>query len=203
MWPKWRTSCTQHGFTLLEVMVALAVFAIVAALAYRGLDSIATTRVRLDQEMRMWRELELVFERIGLDASQTAPRSWKDSDNKERTAVQGESSTGGTECQLDLVRFATDHSPLHVRYQMKREVFSLDVIPDVGINAQTVVMADRNHYVLLNQVERCELAFLDTSNDWQDHWPLKSTSDTTRPRGIRLRLTLADRGVFERMYYMP
>ena len=194
----------QEGFTLLEVLVALAVFAIVAGLAYRGLDSIATTRARLDQEMRMWRRLELVFERVNLDVTQIAPRSWKDSNNKERSAVQGTTSTTGTECQLDVLRFGPDRMPVHVRYRLKDDQFLLDLIAD----ADTLVnsASDAAHYgsnVLLDHVERCEMSFLDSSNGWQSHWPVSNASDRVRPQGIRLRLTLAGKGQFERVYYLP
>lgn len=194
----------QEGFTLLEVLVALAVFAIVAGLAYRGLDSIATTRARLDQEMRMWRRLELVFERVNLDVTQIAPRSWKDSNNKERSAVQGTTSTTGTECQLDVLRFGPDRMPVHVRYRLKDDQFLLDLIAD----ADTLVnsASDAAHYgsnVLLDHVERCEMSFLDSSNAWQSHWPVSNASDRVRPQGIRLRLTLAGKGQFERVYYLP
>lgn len=194
----------QPGFTLLEVLVALAVFAIVAGLAYRGLDSIATTRARLDQEMRMWRRLELVFERVNLDVTQIAPRSWKDGNNKERSSVQGTTSTTGTECQLDVLRFGPDRMPVHVRYRLKDDQFLLDLIADTD----TVVNspADATRYgsnVLLDHVERCEMSFLDSSNAWQSHWPVSNASDRARPQGVRLRLTLAGKGQFERVYYLP
>lgn len=192
------------GFTLLEVLVALAVFAIVTGLAYRGLDSIATTRARLDQEMRMWRRIELVFERINLDVTQVAPRSWKDSNNKERSAVQGTSSTTGGECQLDVLRFGPDNMPVHVRYRLKNDQFMLDLVADTDTLISSA--ADASHYtsnVLLEHVERCELSFLDASNVWQSRWPVNSLYDQTRPRGIRVRLKLADQGQFERMYYLP
>ena len=37
---------------------------------------------------------------------------------------------------------------------------------------------------------------------WLD-WPVKDLADATRPRGVRLRVTLAERGEFERIYYLP
>ena len=203
MWHGLRTD-RARGFTLLEVLVALAVFAIVAALAYRGLDSIATTRARLDQEMRMWRRLELVFERVNLDVTQVAPRSWKDSSDKERSAVQGTTSTTGSECQLDILRFGPDHMPVHVRYSFSNNQFLLTVVADADtIIARGAGMAHYNSNVLLDHVERCEMSFLDSTNTWQSHWPVSSAADRTRPRGIRLRLTLTGQGQFERLFYLP
>jgi general secretion pathway protein J len=205
MWPKYQAKARNQGFTLLEVLVALTVFAIVTLLAYRGLDSIATTKQRLDQEMRMWRELELVFERINVDVTQIAPRTWLDTNGKERSSVQGSSSNSGSECQLDVMRFGPDHVPVHIRYQVKAGQFWMDIVPDSTStqNASTMNTAEnRQHTLLLDHIERCELAFMDSKNAWQSFWPKTSLSDMARPRGIRLRIVQTGHGMFERMYYL-
>jgi general secretion pathway protein J len=196
---------SHNGFTLLEILVALSVFAVITLLAYRGLDSISTTKQRLDVEMRKWRTLELVFERINMDVTQIAPRTWIDTDSKERSSVQGSSSNTGSECQLDLMRFGSDRIPIHLRYWVKNGLFWLDIVPDSTNPAKYQMMdpANPQHYLLLDHVEKCELAFMDTSNVWQSYWPLKSLSDMTRPRGIRLRLTQLGQGMLERVYYLP
>lgn len=193
------------GFTLLEVLVALSVFAIITLVAWRGLDSMATTKARLDQEMRMWRELELVFERIGLDLVQIAPRSWKDADGKTRSAIQLVGTEDGSRCQLDLLRFGADQEPVHLRYATRDAQLSLTVVADSvwSAAAQSAAAGDTLSYPLLEQVERCDLALLDRENQWQARWPVKDLADETRPRGLRLRLTLAGRGEFERIYYLP
>ncbi|GAB2887272.1 hypothetical protein GCM10027046_14430 [Uliginosibacterium flavum] len=210
MWRALQTKRKHAGFTLLEVLVALSVFAIITLLAYRGLDSMATAKLRLDQEMHMWRELELVFERIGLDITQTAPRSWKDStagtEAPLRSAVQASTSESGTQCQLDVLRFGTsaDHELVHVRYLLKEGQLTLEIIPE---NAQAAAVqinsGTQGQNLLLTNVERCELNFLDGSNKWLARWPASNLADPTRPRGMRLRLTLAGRGEFERLYYLP
>ncbi len=74
----WRASRTdrlggQAGFSLIEVLVALAVFAIASVIAYRGLDAVASTKSALDLEIRFWRELGLVFDRMEVDVGQSVP----------------------------------------------------------------------------------------------------------------------------------
>ncbi|MBS1209792.1 MAG: hypothetical protein H6R19_2190 [Proteobacteria bacterium] len=192
------------AFTLIEVLVSLSVFAVVTLLAYRGLDSMTSAKARLDHEMRMWRELELVFERIGLDITQVAPRSWKDTNGKVRSAIQASNSTSGSQCQLDVLRFGSDHEPVHARYILKDSKLTLEIIADTTWSAvaqKATAISKPN--LLLDQVERCDLAFLDNNNQWLALWPAKDLADSTRPRGMRLRLTLAGRGQFERMYYLP
>ncbi|PAS98572.1 MAG: type II secretion system protein GspJ [Candidatus Dactylopiibacterium carminicum] len=203
----------RRGFTLIEVLVALAVFAVVTLLAWRGLDVMVGTKARLDGEMRRWRELELVFERLALDLTQIAPRFWVDEQGRTRSAVQASGTTSGAQCQLDLMRFGVDNLPVHARYRLQDGRFTLQILPTSQSQAQSLAEAasalaeaegKTPDHLLLDDVSRCDLAFLDGNNVWQARWPNSDTlSDATRPRGMRLRLTLDGRGQFERIYYLP
>jgi prepilin-type N-terminal cleavage/methylation domain-containing protein len=42
MWPAIRTRRAEGGFTLLEILVALAVFAIASVIAYSGLNAVVS-----------------------------------------------------------------------------------------------------------------------------------------------------------------
>ena len=61
-----------RGFTLLELLVAITVLAIVALIAWRGLDSLVTTRERLEPEADDARALVTCFGQLELDAAQVA-----------------------------------------------------------------------------------------------------------------------------------
>src|SRR5450631_1135026 len=70
------------GFTLVELLVALAIFAIIAGFAYRGLDAMLQSRVALEKESRKWRDASVFVGRIGRDISAALARP-----------VRGESGT--------------------------------------------------------------------------------------------------------------
>ena len=59
-----------NGFTLVELLVALFVFAILAITAYRGLNAVTQTRTRIDQETRKWQALERFFARLDGETAQ-------------------------------------------------------------------------------------------------------------------------------------
>ena len=67
-----------RGFTLLEILVALAIFALASVIAYGGLDSVTSTKSALDWEIRFWRELGLVFDRMEADFLQSVPHPLRD-----------------------------------------------------------------------------------------------------------------------------
>jgi len=62
-----------HGFSLLEVLVATAIFAVVAALAWGGLDAVARQRRALDDEARQWQQLQRAITRVERDLRQALP----------------------------------------------------------------------------------------------------------------------------------
>ena len=47
----------QRGFALLEILVALTIFAISSVIAFGGLNAVISTKSALDRDIHFWREL--------------------------------------------------------------------------------------------------------------------------------------------------
>jgi general secretion pathway protein J len=62
----------KRGFTLVELLVAISVLAVVAVLGWRGLDSIVRARVALSSDLEQTRGLQLAFAQMQSDASNIA-----------------------------------------------------------------------------------------------------------------------------------
>ncbi len=60
----------RRGFTLVELLVAITVLAIVAVLGWRGLDGIVRARVALTAELEQTRGMQLAFAQMQRDCSQ-------------------------------------------------------------------------------------------------------------------------------------
>ena len=63
------------GFTLLEVLVAVGIFALFSAMAYGSLLRILDTRDRLETERDFWRTLSLSLIQVEDDLAQVRPRT--------------------------------------------------------------------------------------------------------------------------------
>ncbi|MBI3545467.1 MAG: prepilin-type N-terminal cleavage/methylation domain-containing protein, partial [Gammaproteobacteria bacterium] len=66
------------GFTLLELLVAISIFALISAIAYGSLARFMTDRARLEAEHEFWQSLSLVFVRFEDDLSQVRDRRVRD-----------------------------------------------------------------------------------------------------------------------------
>lgn len=61
-----------HGFTLVELLVAISILAIVAVLGWRGLDGIIRARVALTDQLEATRGMQLAFAQLQSDAEHMA-----------------------------------------------------------------------------------------------------------------------------------
>ena len=68
----------QNGFTLLELLVALAVFAFVSMMAYGGLRAVLDAREHTDRVSRDLAELQMALTLLGRDLEHVVPRPVRD-----------------------------------------------------------------------------------------------------------------------------
>jgi len=202
----WRASRTdrsgeQAGFTLIEVLVALAVFAVASVIAYRGLDAVASTKSTLDREIRFWRELGLVFDRMETDFGQNVPHPLQAAPTTLTPPVRGGSAVDNG-FFLELARQDGNRPPVYIRYSCDHGELTLSLSPlRTSVIRTEAEAAALQPTLLLNPIERCEMAFLNSANAWLADWPGEQA--TIRPRAIRVRLTLSGRGQFERLFHLP
>jgi general secretion pathway protein J len=77
-----------RGFTLVELLVAITVLAIVAVMGWRGLDGIVRSREQLTQNMEQTRGIQLTFAQMQSDLEQIADKPLL----RERQNIQADSS---------------------------------------------------------------------------------------------------------------
>ena len=83
-----------RGLTLVELLVAVAIFGILSAFAYRALTVVLDSRGRIEQENRKWRELALFFARLEQDVATAVPRPVRDPGDVLSPALAGSADRG-------------------------------------------------------------------------------------------------------------
>jgi general secretion pathway protein J len=72
----------QAAFTLIELLIALTIFAILSVISYRTLSSVFQTREQLNLESAKWRDLSLFFTRLESDLANTLDREIRTADGR-------------------------------------------------------------------------------------------------------------------------
>jgi len=195
---------TQRGFTLLELLVATAIFALLSAAAYAGLVSVLDTRSALDQRMERLAEMQRCLYFINNDFRQIIDRDVRDnygdmvaalSSNPlalQMTGMEIEFTRAGYDNPLDAARSNLQR----VAYQLEDEDLYRITWPALDRSQETVPVRGR----LCSEVETIELAFLDADGTWHAQWPpVDAVVSQPLPRAIEIILTLEDWGEVNRI----
>ena len=115
----------QRGFTLLELLVAMAVLALLGALGFRALSSVLEAETRLQAETRRWGDLALFFSQLGEDMTMAAERPVRGLAGRMSPALSLEQPTDPIHPNLVLTRLgigegsAAQSAPRRVGYRLR------------------------------------------------------------------------------------
>ncbi|PYC20235.1 type II secretion system protein GspJ [Aquipseudomonas alcaligenes] len=197
----------QRGFTLLEVLIAIAIFALLAMATYRMLDSVLQTdRGQRQQEQRL-RELTRAMAAFERDLLQVRLRPVRDPLSDLLPALRGSS---GRDTQLEFTRSGW-RNPLgqpratlqRVRWQLEGERWQRAywTVLDQAQDSQPRVQQ------ALDGVRRFDLRFLDQEGRWLQDWPpANSAADealTQLPRAVELVVEHRHYGELRRVWALP
>lgn len=182
------------AFTLVEMLVAVALLALIGVLGWRGLDNVQQASRRLSETTARWQEIALVGERIGHDVRQAIAVPGRQADGRAAPPWQGSSTEKSA--QMSFTRLGDSEgelSRLAYRWQDGQLDLLLWPAPDAP--------APGRSYRLLAGIARLEFAYLDRQGRWLAHWP--EAPEQALPRALRLRFELQEGGTLERIFDVP
>lgn len=194
----------QSGFTLIEVLVALAVFGVMSMLAYSALGSTLTNADLLGARMDRLQAIQRAVRNLSTDLMQVAPRPVR---NEVGDGFYPALRTSlSTDFVIELTRGGWGNPAGLHRSTLQRTAYRIE--GDELVRYHWTVL-DRTYAnepvvtVLLDDVESVVFNFLDTAGTWTQVWPPQSPPGvgalSMRPRAVEIVLTLGDQGEIRRL----
>lgn len=178
---------TVQAFTLLELLVAMTIFAVVAVMAYAGLNTILTAREQTDQQAAALARLLMAFTWLGRDIEQLIGRSIRDQYGDKQPILQGTIST------LELTR-AGWHNPAHQkRSELQRVTYYIEENTLWRSYWRVLDRAQDSHPIkmdLLIDVNTFQLRYLDENLQWHEQWGTDDFLNTSPNNNIEPILKL-------------
>ena len=195
---KFQSTAKQSGVTLLELLIVIAVFSIMSAAAYSGLQNSLKAEENFNASMKDLEAVQMSLTLFQRDIMQLSPRAVRDAFGDKEAAIvlfNGQElvfTRGGNFSSLKL-----DQTELtRVSYSLQDEQFvrshwrQLDSTQgDQPLSAS-----------LLSKVTNLQMRVLDQNNIWHQDWPL---SDNSKIRALELTIDLEDWGEIRRLFPAP
>jgi general secretion pathway protein J len=195
----------RRGFTLVELLVALAIFAILSAFAYRSLATLLDSRAALEQESRKWRDVALFVARIERDVRSILNRRATGPSGTPQAPISSLLDLGGsTAAGIALTRSGSMlqanalAAPQRVAYRLvatRIERLSwggVDIAPRAEATATPV----------LEGVRTLTFRYLDARGEWRRDWGLPGSGELL-PAAVEVTLLLAGGERIVRLMDLP
>lgn len=203
---------TKHsGMTLLELVVAIAIFSVVAAAGYGALAQGLAVQDQLREQRSFWQNLETAFNLIASDLEQALDRPSRD--GLQQGLAFSAPGAGGQAEPGRLLAFTRRVPAASFRdgaaSPFLRVAYSLQ---DGGLYRETWPHPDQPYgteadgALLLSGVKAVQCRFLDPAARWTAQWPQAfSPAPAQRvrpPKVVELTVTLQERGVFRWLFHV-
>ncbi len=166
------------GFTLIELMVAVGIFAIIAAVAYTALQTVMNTRERTALQMGRLTQLQMAYAIMGRDVEQAVLRGVRDSYGDAMPAMMGSNTTmlgaGDSSILLELTRMGWRNPTGMPRSDLQRVSYYLKddtLVRRYWTELDRTPQSKPLESDLLGGVKQVDVRFMDESSQWQTQWP--------------------------------
>lgn len=200
----------QAAFTLLELLIATSVFAVLGAMAYSGLNTILQHQVRTQDYSDRMNELRMIYGIMQRDFEQFANRGMRDAFGDKKNAFIGSSGVGLTGIEFTRSGYA---NPAGLpRSELQRVAYFSD---EDGLRRRSWRVLDRaqdsipDEITLIEKLERFSLRFMGDTGQWYNRWPpqqqgtFNNNTDPGFPQAVDVQLELEDIGELRWVFRLP
>lgn len=195
---------TSRGFTLIEILVAVAIFAVLSALSYGALSQIITSSDVLSARMERIQAIQRTMRTISQDFLQLSPRPVRDElGDGFGAALRTDFQSGFA---IELTRAGWSNPMVLPRGTLQRAAYRLEENELIRYHWRVLDRTFNNELIsvsLLDDVESIAFLFMQENGEWTEQWPPQGRQGPLglrlRPRAVQVVLTLVDEGELTRL----
>lgn len=200
-----RTCVRVRGFTLMEVLVAVAIFAIIGVMALSGYNELATQGDLATKNTARVRQIQSAVFRMVQDFEQLEPRPAREPLGQTMEPAL-EAKTGTS--PLAMFSRAGWSNPAGVQHStIQRVAYRLEegkLLRDYWVVMDRTQTLEPVTLELLSGVKNASLRFMDQNRQWTDQWPPPGYTapgplPNLRPIAVEINLELEDWGKIVRI----
>lgn len=185
-----------RGFSLLEVLVSVALFALAMGLAYGGLDAVVRGRAQLEAEAERLAGLQRAIGMLERDLRAALPRGVRATELRREPALLLEGDG------LALTRAGHANRLAQPRAELERVIWQLDDGALVRLRYAALDRGNREDAredLRLDAVGQLRIEALATDGRWASRWPRPGEPADALPRALRIEFQLDGVGRIERV----
>lgn len=195
-----RHALRTRGFTLVEVLVATAVFAIMSALAWGGLNAVIRARAVLVAEQQDFSRTLRAVGALERDLQAAVARPVRGNYGETLPALRGDGDN------LELTRLGYASPLVEARSALERVIYQQD---GKSLKRGRFAVLDRaasslpEFSELRDRLRRFQLRYMDAQGNWLEAWPRRDDAPEALPRAVEFRLDIDGVGEISRLVELP
>ena len=197
---------SESGFTLVELLVAIFIFAIVSAIAMGGYNQLIRQSDIVEAGAARTRDIQRTLQRMNLDFTTLEPRPVRQPlGDGLLPALRSDEKSGAPEL-VELTHSGWSNPAGVPRSTLQRVAYRIEdkkLIRDYWLALDRTMTSEPESAVLLEDVKSLKFRFMDPNRSWHDQWPPLGFSPGeapwARPIAVEITIELEDWGELKRL----